>query len=189
MITGSHNPPEFNGFKISHGLHSLYGDKIQILKGLIDKNDFESGNGSSSATDILDAYMDTISKVIDIPRKLKVVVDGGNGCFGITGPQLLRKLGLNPIEQFCEPDGNFPNHHPDPTVPEYMQDLIDRVRSEKARLGNRFRRRRGPPGSGRRQRQSIVGRSTADPVRTFHPEKTSRNRCGGRSEMFSESLR
>ncbi|MEE8205492.1 MAG: phosphomannomutase/phosphoglucomutase, partial [Nitrospinaceae bacterium] len=138
MITGSHNPPEFNGFKISHGLHSLYGEKIQILKGLIDKNDFETGNGTSSKTDILTAYMDTICEVINIPRKLKVVVDGGNGCFGITGPQLLRKLGLDPIEQFCEPDGTFPNHHPDPTVPEYMQDLIDRVRSEKADLGIGF---------------------------------------------------
>ncbi len=138
MITGSHNPPEFNGFKISHGLHSLYGDKIQTLKNLIDKNDFETGNGTSSTTDIREAYMDAICKVIQIPRKLKVVVDGGNGCFGITGPQLLRKLGLDPIEQFCEPDGNFPNHHPDPTVPEYMQDLINRVRSEKADLGIGF---------------------------------------------------
>ena len=100
MITGSHNPPEFNGFKISHGLHSLYGDKIQILKGLIDKNDFETGNGQSSEADILQPYMDKICEVINIPRKPKVVVDGGNGCFGITGPQLLRKLGLEPIEQF-----------------------------------------------------------------------------------------
>jgi phosphomannomutase/phosphoglucomutase len=138
MITGSHNPPEFNGFKISHGLHSLYGEKIQILKGLIDKNDFETGKGTSSKTDILTAYMDTICEVINIPRKLKLVIDGGNGCFGITGPQLLRKLGLDPIEQFCEPDGTFPNHHPDPTVLEYMQDLIDRVRSEKADLGIGF---------------------------------------------------
>jgi phosphomannomutase/phosphoglucomutase len=138
MITGSHNPPEFNGFKISHGLHSLYGDKIQELKNLIDKKDFETGNGTSSATDILEAYMDAICEVIHIPGKLKVVVDGGNGCFGLIGPQLLRKLGLDPIEQFCEPDGSFPNHHPDPTVTEYMQDLISRVRSEKADLGIGF---------------------------------------------------
>lgn len=138
MITGSHNPPEFNGFKISHGLHSLYGEKIQILKDLIDKSDFETGNGQSSEVDILRPYMDKICDVIHIPRKLKVVVDGGNGCFGIAGPQLLRKLGLAPIEQFCEPDGTFPNHHPDPTVPEYMKDLIERVRSEKADLGIGF---------------------------------------------------
>ena len=138
MITGSHNPPEFNGFKISHGLHSLYGEKIQILKGLIDNNDFETGNGKSSEVDILQPYMDKICEVINISRKLKVVVDGGNGCFGITGPQLLRKLGLDPIEQFCEPDGTFPNHHPDPTVPEYMKELIARVQSENADLGIGF---------------------------------------------------
>lgn len=138
MITGSHNPPEFNGFKISHGLHSLYGEKIQTLKGLIDRRDFETGTGSAREENILDAYMDKICEVIHIPKPLKVVVDGGNGCFGITGPQLLRKLGLDPIEQFCEPDGTFPNHHPDPTVPEYMQDLIDRVQAEKADLGIGF---------------------------------------------------
>ncbi len=138
MITGSHNPPEFNGFKISHGLHSLYGDKIQILKGLIDKNDFETGSGTAREIDILDAYMDKVCEVIHFQRPLKVVVDGGNGCFGIVGPQLLRKLGMDPIEQFCEPDGTFPNHHPDPTVPEYMQDLMARVQSEKADLGIGF---------------------------------------------------
>lgn len=138
MITGSHNPPEFNGFKISHGLHSLYGEKIQILRELIDKMDFETGTGTTREENITDAYMDKICEVINIPKSLKVVVDGGNGCFGITGPQLLRKLGMDPIEQFCEPDGTFPNHHPDPTVPEYMKDLIDRVKSEKADLGIGF---------------------------------------------------
>ena len=97
MITGSHNPPEFNGFKISHGMHSLYGEKIQILKGLIDNNDFETGNGTSSATDILEAYMDRICEVIHIPRKLKVVVDGGNGCFGLTGPNCYANSGWIPL--------------------------------------------------------------------------------------------
>ncbi len=138
MITGSHNPPEFNGFKISHGLHSLYGGKIQILKGLIDKKDFETGAGTTRETDILDAYMDKVCEVINIQRPLKIVVDGGNGCFGIGGPQLLRKLGMDPIELYCEPDGTFPNHHPDPTVPEYMQDLMARVPSENADLGIGF---------------------------------------------------
>ena len=138
MITGSHNPPEFNGFKISHGVHSLYGEKIQLLKELIHKNDFETGNGTARKTDLLDAYMEKVKEVIDIKRPLKVVVDGGNGCFGIIGPQLLRQLGLNPIEQFCEPDGSFPNHHPDPTVPEYMEALMARVQSEKADLGIGF---------------------------------------------------
>ena len=138
MITGSHNPPEFNGFKLSHGVHSLYGEKIQILKGLIDSNDFEQGTGSVEHEDVQTAYIEKICSVIKIDRPLKVVVDGGNGCFGITGPKLLRKLGIDPIEQFCEPDGTFPNHHPDPTIPEYMQDLVARVKSEKADLGIGF---------------------------------------------------
>ena len=138
MITGSHNPPEFNGFKISSGKHSMYGEKIKDLKGLIDAKNFESGRGSVSEQGVLGAYMDRIQEVIFFPRKVKVVVDGGNGCFGITGPQLLRKLGLEPIELYCKPDGTFPNHHPDPTVPKYLADLINRVKLEKAELGIGF---------------------------------------------------
>jgi len=138
MITGSHNPPEFNGFKISHGKHSLYGDRIQELKQLIDNNDFETGQGTRREENVLDAYIEKIKSIIKIDRPVKVVVDGGNGCFGIVGPQLLRSLGLDPIEQYCEPDGTFPNHHPDPTIPEYMSDLIKRVKDEKAELGIGF---------------------------------------------------
>ncbi|TDJ51640.1 MAG: phosphomannomutase/phosphoglucomutase [Nitrospina sp.] len=138
MITGSHNPPEFNGFKLSHGVDSLYGEKIQILKSLIDHNDFEEGTGSVEHQDVQDAYIEKICSVIQFDRPLKVVVDGGNGCFGLTGPKLLKRLGLDPIEQYCEPDGTFPNHHPDPTIPEYMEDLVARVKSEKADLGIGF---------------------------------------------------
>tara|TARA_B100000686_G_scaffold354398_1_gene464438 strand:- start:2851 stop:4221 length:1371 start_codon:yes stop_codon:yes gene_type:complete len=138
MITGSHNPPEFNGFKISMGKHSLYGEKIQELKRLIDREDFESGQGRLQENDILEAYMERIQKVISIARPVKVVVDGGNGCFGITGPQILRKLGLDPIELYCEPDGSFPNHHPDPTVAKYLTDLIAKVKSVGAELGIGF---------------------------------------------------
>ena len=82
--------------------------------------------------------MKNICSILNIPRKVKVVVDGGNGCFGITGPQLLKKLGLDPIEIFCEPDGTFPNHHPDPTVEENLAGLIEKVRSENAELGIGF---------------------------------------------------
>ncbi|MZH40424.1 MAG: phosphomannomutase/phosphoglucomutase [Nitrospinae bacterium] len=138
MITGSHNPPEFNGFKISLGQHSLYGKKIQELKGLIEADDFETGTGKTDQTNVLEPYMDNICSIINVPRKVKVVVDGGNGCFGITGPQLLKKLGLDPIEIFCEPDGTFPNHHPDPTVEENLAGLIEKVRSENAELGIGF---------------------------------------------------
>ena len=138
MITGSHNPPEFNGFKISLGQHSLYGKKIQELRGLIEADDFETGTGKTDQTNVLEPYMDNICSIINVPRKVKVVVDGGNGCFGITGPQLLKKLGLDPIEIFCEPDGTFPNHHPDPTVEENLAGLIEKVRSENAELGIGF---------------------------------------------------
>ena len=138
MITGSHNPPEFNGFKISQGFHSLYGDKVQELKRLIEVNDFEVGTGTTQQQPVLAEYMEKICSILEIPRKIKVVVDGGNGCFGIVGPDLLKKLGQTPIELFSEPDGTFPNHHPDPTVSEHLTDLIDKVRLENAELGIGF---------------------------------------------------
>ena len=138
MITGSHNPPEFNGFKISQGFHSLYGEKVQELKRLIEVNDFEVGTGTTQQQPVLAAYMEKICSILGIPRKIKVVVDGGNGCFGIVGPDLLKKLGQTPIELFSEPDGTFPNHHPDPTVSEHLTDLITKVRLENAELGIGF---------------------------------------------------
>ena len=138
MITGSHNPPEFNGFKISQGLHSLYGEKVQELKRLIEVNNFEVGTGTTQQQPVLAEYMEKICSILEIPRKIKVVVDGGNGCFGIVGPDLLKKLGQTPIELFSEPDGTFPNHHPDPTVSEHLTDLIEKVRLENAELGIGF---------------------------------------------------
>ena len=138
MITGSHNPPEFNGFKISQGFHSLYGEKVQELKRLIKVNDFEVGTGTTQQQPVLAQYMEKICSILEIPRKIKVVVDGGNGCFGIVGPDLLKKLGQTPIELFSEPDGTFPNHHPDPTVSEHLTDLIEKVRLENAELGIGF---------------------------------------------------
>ncbi|MDG1928206.1 MAG: phosphomannomutase/phosphoglucomutase [Nitrospinaceae bacterium] len=138
MITGSHNPPEFNGFKISQGFHSLYGEKVQELKRLIEVNDFEVGAGTTQQQPVLAEYMEKICSILEIPRKIKVVVDGGNGCFGIVGPDLLKKLGQTPIELFSEPDGTFPNHHPDPTVSEHLTDLIETVRLENAELGIGF---------------------------------------------------
>ena len=138
MITGSHNPPEFNGFKISQGFHSLYGEKVQELKRLIEVNDFEVGTGTTQQQPVLAEYMEKICSILEIPRKIKVVVDGGNGCFGIVGPDLLKKLGQTPIELFSEPDGTFPNHHPDPTVSEHLTDLIEKVRLENAEHGIGF---------------------------------------------------
>ena len=138
MITGSHNPPEFNGFKISHGLHSVYGERIQELRGLIANRDFESGLGQVSQKDIREDYIQTICESVNIPRSVKVVVDGGNGCFGIVGPELLKRTGVEVIELYCEPDGNFPNHHPDPSVAENLAPLIEAVLREQADLGLAF---------------------------------------------------
>ncbi len=138
MITGSHNPPEFNGFKISEGRHSLFGEKIKGLKDLIIKEDFEVGEGSLQHREILDDYIKAIDKVINISRPIKFAVDGGNGCFGIVGMRLLKELGQNPVELYCEPDGTFPNHHPDPTIPEYLEDLIQKVKTEGLELGIGF---------------------------------------------------
>jgi phosphomannomutase/phosphoglucomutase len=138
MITGSHNPPEFNGFKISEGLHSLYGEKILGLKKLIDEEDFEVGEGSFQEIEVLNDYIETLNKTINISRPIKFAVDGGNGCFGIVGTRVLKKLGQNPVELYCEPDGTFPNHHPDPTIPEYLEDLIQKVKSEGLEFGIGF---------------------------------------------------
>jgi len=138
MITGSHNPPEFNGFKISQGQNSLYGEKIQELKKMIDAKDFETGSGKVEQANIMESYMDHICSILNISRKVKVVVDGGNGCFGITGPQLLRKLGQEPIEIFCEPDGTFPNHHPDPTDESTLKILSDKMKEVNADIGIGF---------------------------------------------------
>jgi phosphomannomutase/phosphoglucomutase len=138
MITGSHNPSEFNGFKISHGLHSLYGERIQELRRLIDVSDYEVGMGTLKHENILEDYIQGICDLVEIPRSVKVVVDGGNGCFGIVGPKLLKKIGANITELYCEPDGKFPNHHPDPTVAKNMVALIDKVKEEGAELGIGF---------------------------------------------------
>jgi phosphomannomutase/phosphoglucomutase len=138
MITGSHNPSEFNGFKISNGLHSLYGESIQELWRLIDSDDFELGSGKLSKENVLEDYIQDIFDRVKVSRSVKVVVDGGNGCFGIIGPQLLKRIGANIVELYCEPDGNFPNHHPDPTVEKNMLDLSKKVKEERAELGIGF---------------------------------------------------
>ena len=138
MITGSHNPSEFNGFKISNGLHSLYGESIQELRRLIDSDDFELGSGKLSKDNVLEDYIQDIFNRVKVSRSVKVVVDGGNGCFGIVGPKLLKRIGANIIELYCEPDGNFPNHHPDPTVEKNMLDLSKKVKEERAELGIGF---------------------------------------------------
>jgi len=135
MITGSHNPPEFNGFKLNLGKGSIYGAGIQALADLIEKNDFETGAGSITKVDVIEDYIKMVKSKITLSRKPRIVIDAGNGCGGIFAPRLMRELGCEVIELFCEVDGTFPNHHPDPTVPKNLSHLIAKVRETGAEVG------------------------------------------------------
>jgi len=135
MITGSHNPPEFNGFKLSVGKETLFGDSIQSIREIIEKGDFKSGEGSVETYPIIDDYVEFLRDKFPSLSGLKVVIDAGNGTGGIVAPRILKLLGAEVIELYCEPDGRFPNHHPDPVVEEYIADLIAKVKEVKAHVG------------------------------------------------------
>ncbi|MEE8482004.1 MAG: phosphomannomutase/phosphoglucomutase [Acidiferrobacterales bacterium] len=129
MVTGSHNPPDYNGFKMVLAGDTLSGDDIQALKTRIENNDLKTGKGHISVADVRESYLERITGDIKLDRKMKLVVDCGNGVAGELAPELFRRLGCEVEELFCEIDGNFPNHHPDPSRPENLQALIDVVRS------------------------------------------------------------
>ena len=136
MITGSHNPPEFNGFKLAVGHATLYGPEIQKIREIIETVEYPEGKGSLTQQDIKPDYLTTLKQRIGrFDRELKVVVDAGNGLGGMFCPDLLRELGADASGLYCEIDGTFPNHHPDPTVPAYLTDLIAEVSTRKADLG------------------------------------------------------
>jgi len=135
MVTGSHNPIEYNGLKLCRGLSSLYGEQIQKLREMIEGNEFLEGSGEVTTDNPVPAYMEEVLERIKVDRPLKVVIDAGNGTAGNIAPELFRKLGCTVVELYCELDGRFPNHLPDPTIPEFLTDLIDRVRLEKADVG------------------------------------------------------
>ena len=136
MITASHNPAEYNGIKLNQGLQSVYGEQIQEILKFIQKQDFETGEGSLSQTDKMHKeYKDYVFEGIKLERPVKVIVDGGNGAGGPYLPEILRRLGCEVTEMYCKPDGTFPNHHPDPTVEKYMTDLIDAVKNSDAEVG------------------------------------------------------
>jgi len=139
MITGSHNPPDNNGFKICLGKSTIFGEQIGEIKRIALSRKFESGQGKKQERDVNHAYQEYIRSNVKIgPRKLKVVVDAGNGMGGFIGAPLYKDLGCDVIELFCEPDSNFPNHHPDPTVVENMRFAINAVREHKADLAIAF---------------------------------------------------
>jgi len=139
QITGSHNPPEYNGFKMSVGKAALYGDRIQELYSLIEEGSFPAGSGEVHEVQIIDRYVDDIAKRIGpLSRKLKVVCDCGNGVGALVAPKLLERLGVEWTGLYCVSDGTFPNHHPDPTVPENLVDIIAKVGETGADVGVAF---------------------------------------------------
>lgn len=138
MVTASHNPPEFNGLKLQVGPYPLAGQGLQHVERLIAKNQFETGKGSVEAMDILPLYVRSISERISLGRRLKVVVDGSNGAAGLLGSALLEDLGCDVVPLYCEPDGRFPNHEPDPLVEDNIRDLKATVLKERADLGIGF---------------------------------------------------
>ncbi|MBH23578.1 MAG: phosphomannomutase [Myxococcales bacterium] len=141
VITGSHNPPEFNGFKIMVGEGTLHGEQIQELRRMIEEGDFDAASGGAvREVDALTPYLEEVAGDMELGawpegRALRVVVDAGNGAAGVVAEPLLRRLGLDVVAKYIEPDGHFPNHHPDPSEPENVEALIEAVREEGADLG------------------------------------------------------
>jgi len=138
MVTGSHNPPDYNGFKIVLGGETLSGDAITALHTRLATGDLAEGQGSVRQVDVRDTYLARILADVRLARPLKAVVDCGNGVAGELGPQLIEKLGAETVPLFAEIDGTFPNHHPDPGKPENLQDLIRTVQETGADIGLAF---------------------------------------------------
>jgi phosphomannomutase/phosphoglucomutase len=138
MITGSHNPSEFNGFKTVCGAGTLHGETIQEVRHIIEKRDFLHGHGSHDDMDVIPAYLDQVAPQFEFSRRIRVVFDGGNGTAGPVVHRLFERLNCDVTELFFPMDGHFPNHHPDPTVPANLKHLQDAVRAQKAELGIAF---------------------------------------------------
>jgi phosphomannomutase/phosphoglucomutase len=135
MITGSHNPPDYNGFKVAAGDQTIHGEQIQELRRILDNGDLAEGKGTVVLRDVQADYLSELAAKFSLSRKLKVVVDCGNGTGSLTNPSLLERIGCQVTRLYCEMDGNFPNHHPDPTVPVNLHDLIRAVRETGADVG------------------------------------------------------
>ncbi|MBW1797144.1 MAG: phosphomannomutase/phosphoglucomutase [Deltaproteobacteria bacterium] len=139
QITGSHNPPEFNGFKICLGKATIHGEEIQEIRKISESGKFISGKGTLDKADMNDPYLRYLEGNIEPgPFKRRVVVDAGNGAGGPVAEEIYKRLGFEVVPLFCEPDGRFPNHHPDPTIPENLEAMISKVRDVSADLGIAF---------------------------------------------------
>ncbi len=138
MVTGSHNPPDYNGLKIVLDGETLAAESIQDLRIRLENNDLVHGNGNYCKQDITEMYLKRIISDIKLVRPMKIIVDCGNGVAGAFAPTLYRRLGCEVIEIFCEVDGTFPNHHPDPSVPENLRDVIHALNTTDAEIGLAF---------------------------------------------------
>ncbi len=139
MITASHNPPEFNGFKLARGFATIYGEEIQEIRRLADRREFTTGSGSVEVRNVVPAYRSMLREKIQLgPRRLRVVVDCGNGTASLIAPDVLEELGCEVIRLYCDSDPRFPNHHPDPVQPANLQDLIATMQRQGADLGLGF---------------------------------------------------
>jgi len=135
MITASHNPPDYNGFKVCSGFETIYGKEIQKLRGIIEKADFVRGKGTYSSHEITDSYIERITGDVTVNPGIKVGFDAGNGTAGPVGVAILQSLGCELHDLYCDMDGSFPNHEPDPTVLDNMRDLIKEVREHSLTVG------------------------------------------------------
>jgi len=139
QITGSHNPPEFNGFKLGVGTRSIYGQDIQKIYEIALAGKFPEGKGSIRSEEVIDRYVEDVgTRIGKFSKDINCVVDCGNGAGALVAKKLFARLGLNPLILFGESDGTFPNHHPDPTVPANLKDLIAAVKERKAEIGIAF---------------------------------------------------
>jgi phosphomannomutase/phosphoglucomutase len=132
MITGSHNPPEYNGFKVVSGEGTVYGAEIQAIREIMERGDYASGAGSLKTADVVPAYVDEVASQFQLARRVKVVADAGNGTAGPVIHRIFEKLNVHATELFFEMDGHFPNHHPDPTVPKFIAELISALSMSRA---------------------------------------------------------
>ncbi len=139
QLTGSHNPKDYNGFKMVLAGRAIYGDEIQALRRVMEAESWDlRAGGSVREVDVLDSYRERIVGDIRLARPMKIVVDSGNGIAGASAPDILRAIGCEVIELFSEVDGEFPNHHPDPSKPENLRDLIEALQATDAELGLAF---------------------------------------------------
>ncbi|MDP1862849.1 MAG: phosphomannomutase/phosphoglucomutase [Thiobacillus sp.] len=138
MLTGSHNPPDYNGLKMVLGDETLSGESIQKLRERLVNNDLTEGDGSYREYNIADEYLSRIVSDVKLARAMKIIIDCGNGVAGAFAPKLYRDMGCQVEELFCEVDGNFPNHHPDPSQPKNLQDLIAALKTSDAEIGLAF---------------------------------------------------